>query len=35
VIIAAMWAELDVVGKALQRNWNEVFGPNGYTKKRK
>jgi len=35
MLVAAMWAELDVKGKALLRAWNETFGPNGYMKKRR
>jgi len=32
--VVAMWAELDVKGKALLRVWNKVFGADGYKKKR-
>jgi len=35
IVVAAMWAELDVKGKALQRVWNEAFGPSGYMRRKK
>jgi len=35
VVVVAMWAEIDIKDKALIRDWNEAFQPNGFRKKQK